>query len=214
MLRAYLTYAATPIGLALFTLSLGGKFLGAQEHIRRPVFEAPTPQDHFTVVEEHIRRPAGEAPPPALDDATIVATFDAANTADVETGELAAERGHSEEVRQFGAMLAHDHNVVRQQARDLAKKLGVTPTPPTVDQSARDHAVAMRRLSGQHGPEFDRAFLRHEVAFHREVIAAIETTLLPAIKNEELRALVAKVAPVFQAHMAMAQNLGEQLATK
>ena len=69
----------------------------------------------------------------ALDDATIVAIFDAANTADVEVGELAAQRGSSKEVRDMGTMFARDHRMVRQQGRDLAKKLGVTPTPPRLD---------------------------------------------------------------------------------
>jgi putative membrane protein len=46
------------------------------------------------------------------------------------------------------------------------------------------------------------------------VIAAIQTTLLPAIKNEQLKALVVKVAPAFQAHLQMAENLGKQLAAK
>src|SRR3954453_9456728 len=71
----------------------------------------------------------------ALNDSTIVAIFDAANTADIETGTLAAQKGSSEAVRQFGAMLARDHKSVQQQGRDLAKKLGVTPTPPA-DKSA------------------------------------------------------------------------------
>ena len=62
--------------------------------------------------------------------------------------------------------------------------------------------------------EFDRAFLQREVQFHKDVIAAIETTLLPAIKNKELRALVVKVAPAFQAHLAMAENLLTRVATK
>ena len=44
-----------------------------------------------------------------------MAIFDNANTADMETGKLAAERGHTNEVRQFGAMLARDHQMVRQQ---------------------------------------------------------------------------------------------------
>src|SRR5687767_15981996 len=83
-----------------------------------------------------------------LDDPTIVAIFDAANTADIETGTLAAERGASKEVRDFGAMLVRDHKQVRQQGRDLAKKLAVTPTPPKNDQSAKDHAAAMTRLRG------------------------------------------------------------------
>ena len=159
------------------------------------------------------RQPAAEAPP-KLDDATIVAIFDHANTADIETGRLAARRGHSTEVRQFGAMLARDHEMVRQQGRDLARKLGVTPTPPEGDRSAQEQAALMRRLEGLKGPEFDRAFLQHEAEFHRSVIAAVETTLLPAIQNQELKALVQKVAPAFQAHMEMAQNIGKRLAAK
>ena len=207
MSKAYLTYIATPIVLGLVTLSLGGTCLMAQEHIRQPVVEVPAPQDHSTIVEVHIRQPA-------LDDATIVAIFDNANTADIETGRLASQRGHSSEVRQFGAMLARDHQMVRQQGRDLAKKLGLTPTPPSGNQSAQDQAAAMQRLSSLRGPEFDRAFLQHEVVFHETAIAAIENTLLPAIANEELRAMVVKVAPAFKAHLDMARTLGKQLASK
>ena len=156
-------------------------------------------------------RPAPRAQ--ALDDATIVAIFDAANTADIETGQLAAERGRSKEVRDFGAMLARDHQMVRQQGRDLAKKLGVTPTPPANDRSARDHAATMKRLRALRGAEFDRAFLQYEAAFHKSVIDAVTTTLLPAIDNAELKALVVKVAPAFQAHMLAAQNLERRLAS-
>ncbi len=151
---------------------------------------------------------------PDLDDPTIIAIFDAANTADIETGMLAAERGHSKEVRAFGAMLARDHQTVRQIGRDLASKLGVTPTPPKDDAAAKAHAQAMASLRGKSGPDFDRAFLRHEAAFHKAVIDAVESTLLPAIRNEELRALVVKVAPAFEAHMIAAQGLEQQLAKK
>jgi putative membrane protein len=147
-----------------------------------------------------------------LDDPTIVAIFDGANTADIETGTLAAERGHTAEVREFGKMLARDHQQVRQLGRDLAKKLGVTPTPPKDDASAKAHAQAIASLRAKSGAEFDRAFLQHEAAFHQSVIDAVQGTLLPAIRNEELRALVVKVAPAFQAHMLAAQNLEKKLA--
>jgi putative membrane protein len=163
--------------------------------------------------QDHIRTPSAEAPAPALNDATIVAIFDNANTADIETGKLAAQRGWTEEVRQFGAMLARDHEMVRQQGRDLAEKLGVTPTPPSGDQSAQELAAVIRRLSGLRGTEFDQAFLQREVQFHKDAVAAIETTLLPAIHNAELRALVVKVTPAFQAHLAMAENLLTRVAT-
>ena len=146
-----------------------------------------------------------------LDDATIVAIFDAANTADIETGELAANRATNKEVRELGAMFARDHEMVRQQGRELAKKLGVTPTPPADSASAKAHADVMRMLRSRQGVEFDRAFLEHEVAFHKVVIDAVTTTLLPAIKNPELKALVQKVAPAFQAHMMAAERLAKNL---
>ena len=142
-----------------------------------------------------------------MDDATIVAIFDAANTWDMETGALAAERGGSKEVRDFGAMLVRDHRQVRQQGRDLAKELGVTPTPPKDFAMVKDHEAAMTKLRGLTGKAFDRAFLQHEVAYHQAVLDAVKGTLLPATKNARVRELQVKVAPAFEAHRAAAQNL-------
>jgi putative membrane protein len=161
-----------------------------------------------------VRPAASAAAAQALDDPTIVAIFDAANTADIETGKLAVTRGSTKAVRDFGAMLARDHAQVRQQGRDLAKRLGVTPTPPRPDAGARDHAAAMKLLRAQKGAAFDRAFLTHEVAYHAAVIDAVTKTLLPAIKNAEVKALVVKVAPAFQAHMQAAQQMLSQLPAK
>jgi putative membrane protein len=150
---------------------------------------------------------ATPAPRAALDDATIVAIFDEANTADIETGELAAKMGSTKTVRDFGAMLARDHKNVRQQGRDLAKKLGVTPTPPTPDQGMKDHAAAMKSLRAEKGAAFDKAFLQHEVAYHQAVIDAVTKTLLPAIQNAEVKQLVTAVAPAFAAHRDAAKNM-------
>jgi putative membrane protein len=143
----------------------------------------------------------------ALDDATIVAIFDAANTSDIETGELGAKMGSTKAIRDFGAMLARDHKTVRQQGRDLAKKLGVTPTPPQDDASVKQHAAVMKKLMSLKGAEFDKAFLENEVGYHEAVIAAVSNTLLPAIQNAELKNLVVTVAPAFAAHRDAAKNM-------
>jgi putative membrane protein len=150
---------------------------------------------------------AGAAQKSSLDDPTIVAIFDAANTWDIETGALAVKKGHTKDVRDFGAMLVHDHHEVRNQGRALAKKLKVHPTPPKNFAMAADHAAAMKKLRGLSGTAFDQAFLENEVAFHKAVLDAMNTTLVPAIQNAELKALVVKVAPAFQAHMLKAQSM-------
>jgi putative membrane protein len=155
----------------------------------------------------HAQAQAGKSAAPALDDATIVAIFDAANTYDIETGGLAAKKGSTQAVRDFGKQLTGDHTTVRKQGRDLATHLHVTPTPPKDFALAGAHADAMKKLATLEGKAFDKAFLEHEVAFHKAVIDAVTTTLLPALKNQEVKDLVTKVAPAFNAHMMAAQHL-------
>lgn len=146
----------------------------------------------------------------ALDDPTIVAIFDEANTADIETSGLAASKTSQADIKELARTFVHDHTAVRQQGRDLAKKLGVTPTPPKPDQGAMDHAAAMKKLRALKGEAFDRAYLAHEVAYHQAVIDAITKTLVPAIQNAELKAFVLQVAPAFQGHLAAAQKLAQK----
>jgi putative membrane protein len=143
----------------------------------------------------------------ALDDPTIVAIYDAANTYDIEAATLATKRGSTQQIRDFGSMLITAHTSARQQGRDLAARLHVTPTPPATNPLAADHVAAMTKLRGLSGKAFDRAFLENEVAYHKAVIGAVQTTLLPAIQNAELKALVVKVAPVFVQHQQAAEQL-------
>ncbi|HEV8446538.1 MAG TPA: DUF4142 domain-containing protein [Gemmatimonadaceae bacterium] len=157
---------------------------------------------------------AAQAKPaaPKLDDATIVAIFDNANTWDIETGGLGAKKATTKEIRDFGAQLERDHRTVRQQGRDLAKKLGVkVPALPKDFQMKKDHDAAMKNLEGLSGKAFDRAFLQHEVDYHKAVIAAMNSTLMPALQNQEVKDLVTKVAPAFKAHQDMAQNLLDKI---
>jgi putative membrane protein len=152
---------------------------------------------------------------PQLDDPTIVAIFDAANTWDMETAALALQKSRNKDVRTFARMMAHDHKAVRQLGRDLAKKLSVTPTPPGKDfELYQAHLAAMKTLrAARRGAAFDRAYVDHEVAYHQAVIDAVTTTLLPATQNAELKNLETTVAPNFQAHLLAAKKLQADLKT-
>jgi putative membrane protein len=152
-------------------------------------------------------RGVAQSAQPKLDDPTIVAIFDAANTYDVETGAIAVRKGNSSAVREFGAMLERDHSNVRAQGRSLAKSLNVTPTAPKDFALAKNHIEAMKSLNALTGREFDRAFLQHEIDFHNAVINALTTSLLPATQNAQLKDLETKIAPAFVAHRDRAQSL-------
>jgi putative membrane protein len=148
-----------------------------------------------------------------LDDPTIVAIFDAANTWDIELGQLALKKSHNADVKTFADMMVRDHSAARKLGRDLAAKLHVTPTPPGKDFALyKDHVDALAKLNAADGAAFDKAYVDHEVWYHQAVIDAVTTTLLPATKNAELKALEVKVAPNFQAHLAAAKALQTKLA--
>ncbi|MGI9090002.1 MAG: DUF4142 domain-containing protein [Gemmatimonadaceae bacterium] len=150
-----------------------------------------------------------------IDDPTIVAIFDAANTWDVETSGVALKKSHNKDVRAFARMMVRDHKAVRQLGRDLAHKLNVTPTPPGKDFALyQDHVAAMKTLRNTRGAAFDKAYIDHEVAYHQAVIDTITNTLLPATQNADLKKLEVQVAPNFQAHLVAAKQVQQQLASR
>ena len=149
-----------------------------------------------------------------LDDATIFAIFDETNTTDVWAGRIAVKKAHSEDVRELGKMVATDHEGVQQAWRDLAKKLGIIPAPPESDTRAEKLAKMVALLQSKSGAEFDKVYLQHEMEFHQSVIDAIKGTLLPAINNEQFRALVTEALPAFEMHLAHTKMVAKKLGVK
>lgn len=146
-----------------------------------------------------------------LDDATIFAIFDEVNTMDIWTARLAAQKGSTEAIRVLGRKVAADHEAVQSMARALASKLGIVPTPPNGDQSAQQLATTIAMLDSKSGKDFDRAYLLHEAEFHANAINAVKTALLPALKDEEFKALIQKVAPGFAGHLKATRDMAIKL---
>lgn len=145
-------------------------------------------------------------------DAEIAHIVVTANTIDIEAGKLAQSKSKNSEVKAFAKQMVTDHSAVNKQATDLAKKLGVTPKDNATSKSLQESAKAtMEKLKGLKGAEFDKAYVDNEVAYHQAVAAAIDNTLIPSAKNEELKALIVKVRPAFGAHLEHAQQIQSKL---
>lgn len=149
-----------------------------------------------------------------LDDRQIFAVFDEVNTADIWAARLAVSRAHSPEVRELGHMVIADHEAVQQMGRDLARKLHIVAAPPSGDANAASLAETVALLQSKSGADFDRAYLAHELTFHRTAIDAVNQTLLPASRNAELKALLTKVLPGFTHHLAETQKVADALGVR
>ena len=64
------------------------------------------------------------------------------------------------------------------------------------------------------GTEFDKAYADHEVAYHQQVLDAIDKVLIPSASNAELKALLTKVRPAIAAHLDHAKMMVSSLAKK
>lgn len=148
------------------------------------------------------------AAPAQVTDPQIAAIVVAANEVDIEAGELARERATNPQVRQFAERMVTDHTAANQQAQELAGRLGVTPEEsPTSQQLRQGGQQNLERLRGLSGAEFDRAYIEHEVAYHQQVLDAIDNTLIPNAQNPELRSLLEQTRPVIEAHLNQARQL-------
>ncbi|MEO8194100.1 MAG: DUF4142 domain-containing protein [Gemmatimonadales bacterium] len=151
------------------------------------------------------------AAPAALTDPNIVFILDNANMLDSAAGSVAATKGTSSDVREFGKMMMRDHHQLRQQGQDLAKKLAVTPAPPANDGSKAQLDRTMALLNGAaKGRDFDKAYIDNEVTYHKAVLETA-TTAMGAAQNAELKNLIQKAAPLIQAHLDRAQAIQSKL---
>jgi putative membrane protein len=151
------------------------------------------------------------AAPAGLTDANIVAILDAANMSDSTWGAIAATKGTSKDVREFGKTMMRDHHALRKAGQDLAKKLGVTPQPPADDNSQQTLQSTSDMLNGTaKGKDFDKAYIDHEVDYHKQVLETA-TKAMAAAQNSELKNLIQKAAPNLQAHLNAAEAIQKKM---
>jgi putative membrane protein len=148
-----------------------------------------------------------------INDAQIAKIVVTANQVDVDAGKLAASKATNPEVKKFAQTMVTDHTGVNKQAVDLATKLGVKPEDNDTAKSLASGGQAnLANLKTLKGKEFDKAYVDHEVAYHQAVLDAVDKTLIPGAKNEELKALLVKVRPAFVAHLEHAKMVQADLS--
>ncbi len=151
------------------------------------------------------------AAPAGLTDANIVAILDAANMSDSTWGAIAAVKGTSKEVREFGKTMMRDHHALRKAGQDLAKKLAVTPERPAGDNSQQALQSTSDMLNNTaKGKDFDKAYIDHEVDYHKQLLETA-TKGMAAAQNSELKNLIQKAAPNIEGHLNAVEAIQKKM---
>jgi len=143
----------------------------------------------------------------APNDAQIAQIVVTANSIDIENGKIALKNSKTPSVDEFANLMIKDHTAVNNNATALVTRLGVKPQPSDTSKSLQASADAEQaKLRGMKGHEFDKAYLENEVAYHKQVLGALNDVLIPNAQNAELKKTLVDVKPAFQAHLDHAQK--------
>ena len=152
------------------------------------------------------------AQPAGPTDQQIAAIVVTANQVDIDAGKLATTKARAKEVKAFAQQMITDHTGVNKQATDLVTKLKVKPEENDTSKSLKSSGQeTLSKLNGLKGADFDKAYIDNEVAYHQTVLDALDKTLIPNAKNDELKNLLVKVRPAFVAHLDHAKQIQSSL---
>jgi putative membrane protein len=148
-----------------------------------------------------------------LSDGQIAAVAVAANKVDIAAGQAAKRKSKNAQVKKFANDMIRDHTSANKQAQTLAQRLGLKPEENemsrAITQGGEDNLATLKTLKGK---EFDRAYAEHEVAFHQQVLGALDEKLIPNAQNADLKSLLQSVRAVVAEHLDHAQSLMESLS--
>lgn len=147
-----------------------------------------------------------------MTDANIVYLLDEVNKADSTAGAVAAQKGTSADVKQFGKLMMSEHHALRVAGQQLAKKLNVTPEAPANDpvaQLAQQESSTLE--STPKGAQFDRAYIDQEVTVHKAAKDLLDKSE-DAAQNQELKDLISKAKPVIDKHLDKAEAIQKKLS--
>lgn len=121
---------------------------------------------------------------------------------EVELGKVAAEKGNSPDVKQFGQRMVDDHSKANDQLKSIAEQKGVTlPT----DLDAKDKAMK-DKLSGLSGDQFDKMYMHHMVMDHKKDVAEFKKESNSG-KDNDVKNFASQTLPTLEDHLKQAQDV-------
>jgi len=121
---------------------------------------------------------------------------------EVELGRIAAQKGMSDSVKQFGQRMVDDHSKANEELMSLASSKGVT-LPTALDEK---HQKDVTKLSAMSGAEFDRAYSKMMLSDHTKDVKEFEKQSTRGA-DPDLKAFASKTLPTLQEHLQMARSL-------
>ncbi len=143
-----------------------------------------------------------------VSDKTFVKKAAQGGMAEVQLGQLAIEKGSSDEVKKFGQRMVDDHSKANDQLKQLAASKGVElPT----SLNSKDEATK-NRLSKLSGNAFDRAYMQDMVKDHTQDVSDFKKASQTA-KDPDVKSWASGTLPTLEDHLKAAKSVVSEKTT-
>lgn len=124
--------------------------------------------------------------------------------AEVQLGQLAAQKGSSDDVKQFGQHMVDDHTKLGDAMKPIAQQLGVNPPK---DVSKKDKQL-MAKLQGLSGEQFDNAYITAMVKDHKKDSEDFKAEAAQT-QNPQLKQIATQGDQVIDQHLQMIEQIAK-----
>jgi len=140
-----------------------------------------------------------------LQDKVFLQKASEGGMAEVQLGQLAAQKGNSAEVKEFGQKMVEDHTRLNDQMKPIADTLGVN-APKHLNKADQ---AEYEKLSGLSGDAFDQEYITDMVKDHRKDLHEFRREEA-ATSNPDLKQAVSQAEQVISQHLSMIQGIAQQ----
>lgn len=129
-------------------------------------------------------------------------------TNEVTLGKLAAEKGSTDAVKQFGQRMVDDHT----KANEELKKIATAQSLSIPDSIDKKHQSRVDKLSKLTGAEFDRAYIKDQLKDHQQDVREFQDEAQNG-SDAAVKDFAGKTLPTLQEHLAMVKELNKEKKT-
>ena len=156
--------------------------------------------------------PQGNMPPgmgqgsnaQTMDDKVFVRDALEGGMAEVQLGQLAAQKSSSADVKQFGQKMVEDHTKLGNEMTALANQMGVKPP---AGPSKKDTKL-LAKLQGLSGQQFDQAYIKAMVKDHKKDESDFKSEAQMS-QNPAVKQVATQGATVIAGHLQMIQQIAQ-----
>jgi putative membrane protein len=123
---------------------------------------------------------------------------------EVQAGEIAAQKGQSGAVKQFGQHMIEAHTQTTNELKGIVKAENIKVDLPTsLDDS---HKKLIDNLNAESGDDFDKTYADQQVKAHKQAVDLFESYAKDG-DNAAVKQFASKALPVIKQHLSDAQTL-------